>query len=75
MEHEHCCTLEDYLRRRTNIAQWVPREGLGRNDENIPRLREMCLVLAKGDGVAADHHLTQYRTRVAERFDTVLDII
>ena len=35
VEHEGCVTLEDYLRRRTNIAQWVPRLGLGIDDRNL----------------------------------------
>src|SRR6185295_4157850 len=27
VKHEMCWTLEDYLRRRTNISQWMPRGG------------------------------------------------
>jgi hypothetical protein len=70
---EFCCTLEDYLRRRTNIAQWLPRGGLGRHDENLPHLRAVCLALADGDGEAAEADLACYRARVAEGFDAVLD--
>lgn len=70
---EFCCTLEDFLRRRTNIAQWLPRGGLGRQDENLPHLRAVCLALADGDGKAAEADLARYRAQVAERFDAVLD--
>ena len=35
LDHEHCDTIEDYLRRRTNIAQWIPRGGLGARSENL----------------------------------------
>ena len=40
-DHEHCHTLDDYLRRRTNIAQWTPRCGLGADSEY--RERAVCL--------------------------------
>ena len=73
MEHEYCNTLEDYLRRRTNISQWVPREGLGYEDENLPLLREMSLTLAHGNRAKAEQHLAAYRADVANRFDRVLE--
>ena len=73
MRREYCCTLDDYLRRRTNIAQWVPREGLGRNDEHVPVLRDLCLELARGDERQAERRLQEYRNRVALRFDRVLN--
>ena len=37
-------SLQDYLRRRTNISQWVPRGGLGFFNENAAHLAR----LAKG---------------------------
>jgi glycerol-3-phosphate dehydrogenase len=40
--HEACATLDDYLRRRTNIAQWTPRMGLGRQSENHAALTKMA---------------------------------
>jgi len=73
MEHEHCRTLGDYLRRRTNIAQWVPREGLGRRDENRDHLRSLCLTLAGGDAEAAERELAMYSKQVRTRFDRVLE--
>ena len=41
-KHEACHTLEDYLRRRTNISQWVANEGFGRNMENETLLKSMA---------------------------------
>lgn len=38
MDHEGCATLEDYLRRRTNLAQWIPRLGLGAQFENTEQI-------------------------------------
>src|SRR5690606_7270988 len=35
---ERCYRLVDYLRRRTNISQWVPGGGLGENDRHFPLL-------------------------------------
>lgn len=69
---EFCCTLEDYLRRRTNIAQWLPRGGLGRQDENLPHLRAVCLALADNE-TSAEADLARYRAQITERFDAVLD--
>jgi len=39
VENEFCCTIQDYLRRRTNISQWIPREGLGDNNQNYDTLK------------------------------------
>lgn len=66
--HESCCTLEDYLRRRTNIAQWLPRGGLGANDVNAPLLKNMALQLAGGDAVAAEQLFESYYEKVEHDF-------
>jgi glycerol-3-phosphate dehydrogenase len=71
-EHELCCTLEDYLRRRTNIAQWVRRGGLGENDSNMPALQDISLQLAKGDASLASQLLENYRAKIAQDFDPLL---
>ena len=71
-DHEFVCTLEDYLRRRTNIAQWVPRGGLGRHDEHVERLRRLSLELMENDPARAEAELDRYRRQVAEGFDQVL---
>ncbi len=68
-DREACATLEDYLRRRTNIAQWVPRGGLGRRDEHLPRLRELAAVF---HGAGGNHAVEAYRRGIAEGFDAVL---
>lgn len=72
MEHEYCCTLEDYLRRRTNIAQWVAREGLGTNNEHEPVIRKLCLELTDGDEAAAESQFVAYQAKVENCFDRLL---
>jgi glycerol-3-phosphate dehydrogenase len=74
LDQELCCTLEDYLRRRTNIAQWVPRMGLGRDDENLPAVRAIAMELAGGDLAYAEHMLADYRQHVLGNFDDLLRI-
>ena len=71
-EWELCCTLEDYLRRRTNIAQWVTRGGLGRNGENLPRLLEIARVFSDGDELVAREAVHAYQRRVQREFDQVI---
>jgi glycerol-3-phosphate dehydrogenase len=72
LKHEFCCTLEDYLRRRTNISQWVPREGLGWNNENLPAILGLATTFAGGDPRAARQLTDRYEQSVRERFDSVL---
>ena len=48
-DHEACYTLEDYLRRRSNISQWVANEGFGKHWQNEQLLREIAAVFPKGD--------------------------
>ena len=71
-DHEFAQTLEDYLRRRTNAAQWIPRGGLGRHDEHLERLRALAVELMAGDAARAEIELERYRSRIAEEFDQVL---
>ncbi|HNQ24056.1 MAG TPA: FAD-dependent oxidoreductase [Phycisphaerae bacterium] len=70
-EQEMCQTLEDYLRRRTNVAQWVPRGGLGPRDEYAEHLvraaRPFC-----ADEPAARRAVAAYHRTVVESFDDVL---
>jgi len=73
MENEFCCTIEDYLRRRTNISQWVPREGLGANNENLPFIKELALKISKNNGSEADKMVGEYTKGVRMRFDRVLE--
>jgi len=71
-DHEFCHTLADYLRRRTNISQWVVREGLGRHDQNLAEINEIALALNNGDRNRAAHDVREYRERVQNNFDSVL---
>jgi hypothetical protein len=52
-EHEQCWTLESWLRRRTPLAQVVPRGGLGWGDEHLPGLAGLAERLLGPDGAAA----------------------
>jgi len=71
-EHENCSTLDDYLRRRTNIAQWVPREGLGRDGEHLPALLDITRRCFARDDAHADELLAAYVRSVEQRFDAPL---
>jgi len=64
--HEYCRTLDDYLRRRTNVAQWVPRGGFGRRDEYASAIAAMAEALHPGDAAGARRDLAAYRARVDE---------
>ncbi len=68
-DNELCLTLDDYLRRRSNIAQWVPRCGLGRDDSN---LEEVIAAARAIEGERADASVERYRSRVREEYDTLL---
>jgi glycerol-3-phosphate dehydrogenase len=52
-EHEQCWTLESWLRRRTPLAQIVPRGGLGWEDEHQPQLADLAERLLGAEGAAA----------------------
>ena len=67
-QHESCCTLDDYLRRRTNIAQWLPRGGLGENDANALLLKKLALQIAGGDGIVAEKLFENYCEKVKHDF-------
>ena len=69
-ENEMCWTLDDYLRRRTNIAQWIPRAGLGAFDEHEQALLDIATAFGDCDSAAAQ--LEQYKSKVREHFDKVL---
>lgn len=68
-DHERCRTLEDYLRRRTPLAQRIPRLGLGRSDEHAESLRSIAAVI-EGEA-AADGALERLR-RAADVQDDVV---
>jgi glycerol-3-phosphate dehydrogenase len=72
LEHESCWSLEDYLRRRTNIAQWVDRGGLGRNNENRDQLADIAAVFERARGLDRGSMLHQYEKSMADTFDRIL---
>jgi glycerol-3-phosphate dehydrogenase len=69
--HEHCCTLEDYLRRRTNIAQWTPNGGFGANFEHAPALERIALDIHHGDAGRAERDLLDYWHAVSDTRDVI----
>lgn len=70
--HERCRTLDDYLRRRTNIAQWVKRGGLGQHHEHLGTLQHIATAIHGGDTARAAADLSRYRER-ADREWQVLE--
>ena len=64
--HEHCCTLDDYLRRRTNIAQWVTNGGFGARFEHAAELERIALALHDGDVGLAERDLSGYYQAVCD---------
>lgn len=71
-EREMCWTLEDYLRRRTNVSQWVPRGGLGARGEHRDKLVRLGAAFVDGEGNSAEDLVQAYERKIASRFDRVL---
>ncbi len=71
-EHEMCWTLEDHLRRRTNIAQWLPRGGLGTDAEHEPALLGLAAAFADGNGSSPRQQVERYKASVRVQFDDVV---
>lgn len=69
--HEHCCWLEDYLRRRTNIAQWTPNGGFGARFEHAPVLERIALDIHGGDAGLAERDLIRYWHSVDDTRGTI----
>jgi glycerol-3-phosphate dehydrogenase len=67
--YEMCWTLDDYLRRRTNIGQWVPRGGLGRDDEYMPDIKRIADALHADNPAQAMEDIDAYRAHVVTNFD------
>jgi glycerol-3-phosphate dehydrogenase len=72
VRHEFCHSLEDYLRRRTNIALWTARGGLGQTGENLPAIRRIAGKIHAGDPGAAEAAVAQYEASIRTGFDSVL---
>jgi glycerol-3-phosphate dehydrogenase len=71
MLHQDCWHLEDYLRRRTTIAQWVPRSGLGQHDEHRSLLERLAREIS-GDPESARREVDEYADRVTRHDSQVL---
>lgn len=52
-DHELCRTLEDFLRRRSPLAQRIPRLGLGRDDEYWEALRHVAVLIEGSENADA----------------------
>lgn len=72
--HEQCWSLGDWLRRRTTIAQLVPRGGCGRHDEHLAHLAAVALLFADGDAQRAAQDLDNYRASVIAQHDHLLGL-
>ncbi len=68
-DHESCLTLEDYLRRRTPLAQWLPRMGFGLQGEHRATLLKLAAAFAPQNPEA---HLAEYEATVRSRYDSLL---
>ncbi len=67
VEREACWTLEDYLRRRTNISQWVPRGGLGRDNENREYIKGIAEELPSfGGAETAEDRVGRYEEKIRQ---------
>jgi len=73
VNNEFCCTLEDYLRRRTNISQWTHRQGLGVLNSNTHHLKELSMRLPENkEGNHEDWVLT-YTNDIHQNFDSLMN--
>lgn len=72
LRHESCWTLADYLRRRTNIAQWVDRGGLGRHNEYRRQLADIGAVFDRARNLCEGTMLKEYEQSMADGFDRIL---
>lgn len=75
IQNEFCCSLEDYLRRRTNISQWSPREGLGFQNENKTHLKNLTQELPNLGNKTSGEHVDEYVNNVNKRFDCLMEQI
>ncbi len=74
-DYEFCCTLDDYLRRRTNISQWIPQDGLGLHQENRPLLERIAAEINGGNLSAAEEEVARYAANVGRRRERALSTI
>lgn len=72
-EHECASSLHDYLRRRTNISQWIPRGGFGKNNEHETTLKELSVLFHGGDENLATIELEKYKIQIETDYETLKD--
>ena len=60
------------MRRRTNIAQWVPRGGLGHLNENAAHLERLSEVFLKPDEKSSRAAVRAYQKEIETKYDRVL---
>jgi glycerol-3-phosphate dehydrogenase len=74
-DHEFCVTLDDYVRRRTSIAQWTPRMGLGPQGDGRTALLDVAKkLLTSDDDIAAETMVRTYEERVRSTYDPLLNL-
>lgn len=71
VEHEYCMTISDYLRRRTNISQWVARNGLGNLHENLSYIKQLEKQLPRSASQHPEHSLEQYAEQTQRVFNVL----
>lgn len=72
-DYEFCFTLEDYLRRRTNLAQWTPRMGLGKDGSERAKLLEIARVFETPYSDAKSI-VDAYADKVRTIYDPLLEV-
>jgi hypothetical protein len=74
-DHEFCVTIDDYVRRRTSIAQWTPRMGLGPQGDGRTALLDVAnKLLMSGDDTTAETMVRAYEERVRSTYDPLLNL-
>lgn len=68
---EMCWSLDDYLRRRTNISQWISRGGLGGRDENLAHLHALASAFHPCEEEARSA-VSDYQQKINREFDQLL---
>jgi glycerol-3-phosphate dehydrogenase len=72
-DHEFCLNLEDYLRRRTCIAQWTRRMGFGGNGCGREALLKLAETFAH-DPAEACGMVNAYEQKVRNTYDPLLAV-
>ncbi len=61
MENQFCFTLDDYLRRRTNISQWIENNGFGLDNQFTDFIKKTCLTLCLDNTTLGQQHFEFYQ--------------